>query len=109
MKLEAGQKIWGKEAHRYSKEIEEYTVKSVGRKYFSIVENPHRKFDIETLREVVDFGSPTRVYLSLEEYQDTLEKGNIIEFLERHTKFSHLSLNTLRKLKTLIDEETTPN
>lgn len=117
--FKVGNKVY---ALTHNNEVTEYTVTKVGTKYITVAQidterklnYDERKFFKEDLLEVKGWGSPMRLYRSKQELLDTLEKVKILMFLHKFfsswdSNFSisrkKLSLNTLRKIKSLIEEE----
>ena len=100
--------------------IIEYNVLKVGRKYLEVARKntgardfyfDKRQVFKDTLREKKDWGSPMCFYRSAEEVETMLERGRLLNFLSRALGSwdspirKKLSLDTLRKIKSLILEE----
>ena len=79
--IEVGQTVWVvSKGHRNRdpETINERIVASVGRKYFTLQGNHvGRKYRLDTLQEVSEFGSPSRVYTSLTEIFDKQERESL--------------------------------
>lgn len=99
-----GQKVLFKSGVRNS-ELTEGEVTKVGRVYVTI--NGRMRFEIETLREKVEFGVSGNLYLSKQHYTDTLELDENINKIR--SKFGHygrvgITLEQSRKILEVLGE-----
>jgi hypothetical protein len=114
-KMQVKDKVWLKPLNnqlRRSKEIKECVIKKIGRKYIE-VENPDWdadiiKIEIETRREVTKYSPDWELYFSKQELLDEIEKEkleNDIKAIFGCYRGTDLSLDQLRRIKKIIDEE----
>ncbi len=105
-KLKIGQIVYGDPRSnelRNSKEIKEFTVESLGNKYFKLKDESgtHRlKFSYETMQEVSEYATDWKIYLSKKEIQDRIEKPNIIKTITN--KLELLSVDELNAINRLL-------
>lgn len=102
-KLKVGQIVYGEprsNAARYSKELKEFTVVSLGNKYF-ILKNEHgsimrNKFSYETMQEVSEYSSDWQIFLDKKEIQDRIDRPIVLKSIS--DKLSNLSVDELKIL-----------
>jgi hypothetical protein len=113
--MQVGDKVYLKAVNnnaRYDKEvrIEEYEIKKIGRKYFEVWEDNKEwttvKFNVENKRQVTNYSPNWKLYFSKQEILDDEEKKSIERELSDVFRYSSskLSLDQLRRIKTIIDE-----
>jgi hypothetical protein len=118
--LKVGQKLFIRDfdeySHRKTDEIIEVTVTKVGIKFFEVIEEDtslawkwrDTKFSNETLRVIVKYGHPTQqAYKTLKEIEDMKEKKAIEDILNKlyyDHRVSNLTLDQLRRIKSIIEE-----
>lgn len=97
--------------------VSEETIEKVGNKYFYLAgvgRLNSARFDVETLREVVDVGAPRRrCYLSLQEYEDQKELTRLNEKMNKQFGSSwsssservELTLDQLRRINAIVEEK----
>jgi len=102
-KLQIGQVVYGKpqsNAARYSSEICEFTVASLGNKYFTLKNKDgfsHRlKFSYETMQEVSEYSSNYLIYLDRKQLDDEIEKPLLLKSIM--SKLEHLNVEQLNFL-----------
>jgi len=90
--------------------IQEYEIKSIGRKYFYIwrdnSDRTIKKYSIESLGEVNDF-RPADIHFDRQKLSDSLEYRLLSDELERvfnWRNIGNLTLDQLRQIKRIIDE-----
>jgi len=109
-KLEKGMKLYGKPVNnraRWNKEISEFTVSKVGRKYFWLEEMPRTKFEIENLSEVTEYAPDWELYFTKQEILDEQEFNDLV--MNIRLKFDRsgrvdLTLDQLRRINAIIEE-----
>jgi hypothetical protein len=112
LNIKVGQKVYVKlRAYRYNEEdrIKEETVVSIGRKYFT-TSGFHSKFDLETGLESLDTNYPARVYLSMDEYNEEIERGKLISKIRSFFSYyggtlSEHTIEELRQIEKLINKQ----
>ena len=87
----------------------ETTVKSVGKKYFTVDAIPNVNFGIEEMRDFSNYGIGTNyiAYLTKDELRNKLEKEKLISELRLIFDYfnkTELSLSQLRRIKDIINE-----
>lgn len=102
-KLKIGQIVYGEplgNAARYNKEIKEFTVASLGNKYFTLNNEKgysHRiKFSYETMNEVCQYSSDWHIWLSKKDIENKRNKPILINQINvKLGSMSHDELNEL--------------
>lgn len=86
---------------------EELVVTKVGRRYFYV--NDTRKFDLEDLCEVKDYGFCERVFLSKEDFNNqkfrTLLSNTLYKQFGTHGYSKNLTLEQLKRIVNILNEE----
>jgi hypothetical protein len=107
--FQVGQKIYTIKKVNGNSLISALEITKVGNKYLQTGNGRGRKFFIEDLKEVKDFGRISHAYFSEEEIHVILEKNDLINEISK--KFYHLnfnkynySLDQLRKIKRILNE-----
>lgn len=113
-KTNVGDKIWlkpdGNQARR-SKEIREYEIKKVGRKYYEVWDGEFDgstiKFTIEGNSQVTEYTADWEVYFSKQEILDEEEYKTLHNNIKRKVDIygrPTLTLDQLRRINTIIIE-----
>ena len=106
--MEVGQKVY-LDGNGTVAGIQEYEIKSIGRKYFYIWrdnnERTIKKYNIESLREVNDF-KPADIYFDRQKLSDSLEYrvlSNELGTVFNWRNIGNLTLDQLRQIKAIIE------
>lgn len=111
--MEIGQKVWVETPNDYGDrkpKVEELTIVYIGRKYFA-VNTPGRgkKFHLDTLMEATDSNNKAQAFLFKQDLEIYQERKRLIRSLYWGLKdgqiLQRLSLDTLRKIHTLLEEK----
>lgn len=117
-KLQVGNKVYLKPIYNNARYIEdilnhikEYEIKKVGRKYFEVWKDNQEwttlKFHIEDNRQATKYSPDWELYFSKQEIIDEIEHlklANEIRDSLGKWGMTELSLDQLRRIKTIIDE-----
>lgn len=104
MKLIVGQKVYLKPINnwaRYSKEIKEDEIASVGRKYATLKDRNNSKFELESMHEFSNYSPDYQVFLSREEAEGSLKRPQLLRDVEKRLSF--LDYHQLLELNKFID------
>ena len=108
-KIQVGQTIWLRRASTHgTREPIEAVVETVGKKYFTLVDRPREKYDLETLKQVVDSNYKNVVYLSLQTILDEDEFAKLSDEVRKPFQYygnPKLTLDQLRRIKAILDEK----
>lgn len=111
--MQVGDKVYlnpyGNKAGYGNKEIREYEIKKIGRKYFEVWKDKSEisiiKFHLDNFRQVTNYTPDWRLYFSKQEILDEQEYNQLLEEVTevfRHYGKPNLSLEQLRKIKDII-------
>lgn len=105
--MQVGQTVWvtggfGSRSEGATADV----ISKIGNKYFYLTGNPS-KFDLRTLLSVGDSNYPYRVWLTIEEYKDSLELKELTAKLRSEfQRYSYpFTLDQLRRINAIIEEE----
>lgn len=117
MKPVVGQKVFlkpvGNNARYDNKEIKEYIVKKVGRKYFEVWDGSWEysaiRFHLEDLSQATIYSADWKLYFSMQDILNADERSNLIAHLRKtFDQWSRLSLtlDQLRRIDAITKEVT---
>lgn len=111
-KLQVGQKVWVETySERYGQKstLSESEISKIGKKFFEVTHSgySHGRYYIETLEhDGGDYSSKGRIWLSEQDYKDQIEAEKLNYEFRKLFQYSGsgLSLDQLRRIKSIVDE-----
>ena len=104
--MKVGQTVWVRGGFP-PRDIEADVISKIGNKYFYLVGQGDRKFDLKSLRSVTDSNYPYQVHLSLDEYRETIEMTELGGKLRKaFSGWAQLpyTLDQLRRINAILEE-----
>jgi len=107
--MKIGDKIYlrpmGNAARRDTDRIEETTIKSIGRKYFT-AEDRYGRFHLDSfIQDCGQYSANYKAYLNKQDLLDENEKRKLTDTISGYFRFApKLSLDQLRKINEIINQ-----
>lgn len=80
----------------------EKEIEKIGRKYLYLKYDNGRRYFIDTLIQDTTIGSPDRIYLTKEDYNSALKRGELLSYMRRFKDWNKLSTSQLEDIIEII-------